>query len=232
MKKVFVAIPTLNGKLADATEAALKWIHLEAAGLDWKVEEFRWVGDSLIVHARNVCAAKFLETGCTDIFWLDADVGFGPGVFTRLMSYPVDFVAGIYRVKNDEERYPLKWLPKPELHADPLTGLLEVESVPFGCVRLSRVVVEKLRDACAEDWFTANCAEGMKCWPVFNTEIRERQFWGEDFYFCRRWRELGGQVWVDPELRLQHVGAEFNPETGEATPKRFIGKLGDWLRAR
>lgn len=223
-RKVFIAIPTLNGQLAAQTESALDSIKIECAGLGWGVEEFRWVGDSLIVHARNVIAARFLESDCTDIFWLDSDVGFAPGVFTRLMSHRVDFVAGVYRVKSDDERYAVRWPLEGELWADPTTGLLEAQDVPFGCVRMSRLVLMKMRDSMPEDWFTAQSgANGLKCWLMFNTEVRDNQFWGEDFYFCRKWRELGGKVWIDPELPLVHVNGEG---------KVYAGNLGEFLRSK
>ena len=28
----------------------------------------------------------------------------------------------------------------------------------------------------------------------------------EDFAFCRRWTDLGGEIWIDVESRLTHVG--------------------------
>jgi len=39
---------------------------------------------------------------------------------------------------------------------------------------------------------------------------------GEDWNFCRRWRELGGAVWLDPTIELQHHGATV-----------FAGRLAD-----
>jgi len=29
---------------------------------------------------------------------------------------------------------------------------------------------------------------------------------GEDFHFCTAWRNLGGDVWIDPSIKLEHVG--------------------------
>ena len=34
------------------------------------------------------------------------------------------------------------------------------------------------------------------------------QFWGEDFWFTERWRDLGGKIWVDPEIEFSHRGSK------------------------
>jgi hypothetical protein len=43
----------------------------------------------------------------------------------------------------------------------------------------------------------------------------------EDYSFCQRWRDIGGQVWADPNIRMAHVGT-----------KTFDGHFGEWLRGR
>jgi hypothetical protein len=44
---------------------------------------------------------------------------------------------------------------------------------------------------------------------VFETMIEPEtgQYLSEDYAFCRRWRDLGGEIWADLESRLIHVGA-------------------------
>ena len=32
------------------------------------------------------------------------------------------------------------------------------------------------------------------------------EIWGEDFTFCKRWRDIGGKVYLDALLRFQHIG--------------------------
>ena len=32
-------------------------------------------------------------------------------------------------------------------------------------------------------------------------------FMSEDYAFCRRWREIGGRIWADLNIRLTHSGA-------------------------
>jgi hypothetical protein len=34
--------------------------------------------------------------------------------------------------------------------------------------------------------------------------VFERVWWGEDYSFCRRWREKCGDIWLVPDLSLDH----------------------------
>jgi hypothetical protein len=33
-----------------------------------------------------------------------------------------------------------------------------------------------------------------------------KRYLSEDYAFCRRWQELGGEVWLDPIVKLDHIG--------------------------
>jgi hypothetical protein len=45
-------------------------------------------------------------------------------------------------------------------------------------------------------------------YALFDTMIDEEtgEYLSEDYAFCRRWRKLGGKVWLDTESRLVHIG--------------------------
>ncbi len=47
-----------------------------------------------------------------------------------------------------------------------------------------------------------------------------RSYLSEDYAFCKRWRALGGTVWVDLRARLTHVGAH-----------RHEGDVATWLES-
>ena len=220
-RHVFVAIPTLNGKLKRHTEAALTCAEIEASGLGWKMQRFYWSQDSIIEHARNVLVAKFRQTDCTDMLCVDSDVAWGPGVFTKLMLHNVDLVAGAYRTKNEIEKYMVRTFPDVLAHIDEATGLLEVETVPAGFLRLTRACVERMVDAHQDEWFfAANCAD-LKIHRLFAISLQGHSLVGEDFLFCKRWRAIGGKVWVDTTLPMHHIGRKG---------AMFTGTYGDFLR--
>src|SRR5262249_1363096 len=46
-------------------------------------------------------------------------------------------------------------------------------------------------------------------------EPETREYLSEDFAFCRRWRSIGGKIWLDADSRLIHIG-----------PREFRGAAG------
>ena len=37
-------------------------------------------------------------------------------------------------------------------------------------------------------------------------EQETKRYLSEDYAFCRRWQKIGGEVWLDPLVELDHVG--------------------------
>lgn len=221
MHKVLVCIPAITGTVHMGTMRALFAELLGVIREGWEFDLFEVVGCSLMEDARNLCASKFLDTGYTDLVFVDADVAWTAGAMVRLIKQPVDVVAAVYRHRADPVSWPVKWLADREfLQADPATGLLEVEAAPTGFMRITRAALLKMTEA--TPWYHDHVAPGRKSWMLFD-RIRDDngQKWGEDFAFCRRWRALGGQVWIDPEIEMGHIGN-----------KTFTGHIGEWLKDR
>ncbi len=223
MQHAFLAIPAHNAQVHVATVASVFQSAAELRKKGIPVTFFSWAGDSLLPHARNAIVARFLTMSeCTDLVFVDADISWEPGALARLLFHDVDYVAGIYRFKRDDEAYPVNFLPKPEIWGDPKTGLIEVADVPTGFLRLRRAGLQKFYDAYSMRSYRHPSAPDLDCRCMFDLEYSAGNYFGEDFVFSRRWRELGGKVWVDPELTVNH-------HDGGRT---YAGHLGNFLRAK
>lgn len=217
--KLFVAIPAYDGKVGIDTVRSLLNEQGAAAHLGVEMQVGLLAGCSLITLGRNQLVADFLKTDADRLVFLDADVSCSPGDLIRLAMHPVDVVGGAYRYKKASQEYPVRWLDKPELWADPDTGLLEVESVPGGFLAISRRAFEHLKAAHPD---RAYVHEGRLFHGFFHAPVEAGRIWGEDTAFCNDWRKAGGQVWLDPMLRLTHHGGV----------NAYAGCIGEWLRSR
>ena len=222
MANVWIAIPAYTGQIHLATMRSLLTdiLALKDAGHAYTV--YDECGHALIGDCRGIIVANFLASDADTLVFVDSDVCWEAGGLVKLVNHPVDMVAGIYRHRKDPETYPVSWLlDRDELQADPATGLLEVEAVPAGFVKMSRKMLERMVGQYTDTEFLAEQAPDSKAWALFDPYRVGKHKMGEDYAFCRRWKDIGGKVWIDPEIRMGHIGY-----------KTFDGHLGDWLRNR
>ena len=219
--KVMVAIPAYTGTIHLGTFRSLftDLMALQARGDHWEVHDE--CGNALIADARALIVAQFLASDCDTLVFIDSDVSWEAGALLKLIDYPVDMVAGIYPQRKDPINYCVKWKGTGELWADPATGLLEVEGVPAGFMKLSRTQLEAMVEQYPDTEFYVENAPDQKAWALFCDYRIGKHKMGEDYAFCRRWTDMGGKVWIDPEIKMGHIGN-----------KTFVGHLGDWLRSR
>lgn len=228
MKSVFVAMPNYSGELNDLTKASIERLQKDMDARGWSYTTKRIMGDSLLVRARAVLIAEFLASDCTDMLCLDDDLAWDGDEAMRLLDSPADFVGGVYRAKQDEPLYFTRWMDKPDLVADPEYGLLEVESIPAGFMKLSRACVERMVNTFPNLQFEEPHAPNGVAWLLFSFELVDNKLWGEDYIFCKRWRDMGGRIFIDPDMTLKHVGKANK----DGIAKVYTGNLGHWLRNR
>lgn len=213
--KIHVAIPAYDRKIGCETARSLlnEQGAASLAGVELRVSFVP--GSSLITQARNQAARDFIDSDADRMVFVDADVAWEPGALIRIASHPVDFCGGAYRYKDQLEGYPVGWLDKPDLWADPATGLLEVAMLPGGFLSLSREVFTRLSKAHPDRAYSFH---GHTFFAFFHCPPGD----GEDGAFCRDWRDAGGQIWLDPTLTLTHVDGG----------RQYTGCIGRWLKSR
>lgn len=170
-----------------------------------KVRYKSYCGNSMLPHVRNAAVSNFLnEVESTDLIFIDCDNVTDEGGLQRLLSHNVDLVgAPIIAKQDDPIKWNCRWL-KPIQRE--LNGLIEVESVGTGILRMSRRCVETMRDAVKNDWYYDRWSDTGKAWNIFKYRIEANEWFGEDVVFCVDWRRLGGKVYVDPDITTHHIG--------------------------
>lgn len=213
--KIYVAVPAYDGRITIETARSLcnEQVVAALAGVEMSIQFVP--GGSLVTTVRDRVAADFLASDSDRLVFIDSDVSWETGALIKLANYPVEFVGGCYRYKQEPEGYPVMFLDKPELWADPQTGLLAVAAVPAGFLALSRSVFERLKEAFPN-----------RTYKHFEREMHAYFHappgGGEDGALCAEWIAVGGTVWLDPTPTLTHTGG--NPD--------FTGNIGQWLRNR
>lgn len=201
--------------------------------------------ESLIPRARNLIANEFLRLKeYTHLLFIDADIGFAPELPLKYLEADKDVVCGIYPVKHldiDKLRtvdpkalsrvaaaaamhYAVRL--KPGGRPEPVTGLLPVEYGATGFMMIKREVLVRMAEAYPElvyDYSHTN-DDNINNVAFFDTEIdrERREYLPEDYAFCKRWTDIGGEIFADVHSVFTHVGSfEY---TGNFTA--FLTHLG------
>lgn len=170
--------------------------------------------ESLVTRARNTAAAQFMQSHHDYLMFIDADIHFEPDDVARLWnlangdpdngvpSYPV--VCAAYSMKRPDK--PLSaWKDGKLLKIEEFDAPTSVDYAGTGFLLIHRRVFEQMQEAHPE-WKHEEGYVG-ECWAYFDTAVEDGIYLSEDYYFCKRWRELGGEIILDPSIRLGHVGS-------------------------
>ena len=201
MKHIFFAMPCKSGTFEWATVSSLMQSVAACRDMGWKIHFEAALYDSLIPNARNLLAAKFLASPCTDLFWVDDDNGWTKGGFVRLMQHDLDFVAMPYRRKDDVVSYTYKI----DGEIDD-KGLACVKYIGLGIARMRRSVIKRMYEADSRRYVIKGPPADMSVAPLFEVAYEDGVMSGEDVVFCKRWRAAGGEIWVDLAQQTSHIG--------------------------
>ena len=190
-------------------------------------------GDALITRARANLVTLFLDDpAATHLLFVDADIGFTPEQVFRLIESGADVVAGVYPIKRinwDKARRALE-SKRPNVPAASLDYVLEIDDpdrvtvvsgftrvryAGTGFLMIRRHVLEQMcghPDYASLQFFREHSHDALtgstNRFALFDCMIDAKSgtYLSEDFAFCKRWTDIGGEIWADLESRLDHVG--------------------------
>ena len=199
--KVVFATPSLGGPTAPyiaALEASLPLI--EAAG--WTHGYAQEIGNPYISAARATMARKAIDAGADVIVFLDYDLSWDPKDLLTLLETEGEVVMGTYRYKQAEEKYMGAIFTEPDGSPIPRAdGALKMECGPAGFLKVTKIGLQTIARMHPELLFGDPLAPTV---DLFNHGAHNFVWWGEDYALCRRWIADGGDVWLVPNLNINH----------------------------
>jgi hypothetical protein len=167
-------------------------------------------GEALISRARACMMARFLRSGAGHLLFVDADIGFEPEDVFRLLEADKPVIGGVYpRRRQPGGRVSLEL--EPFAGESAAHGRRRVRSIGAGFLMIRRDAAERLAAAYPQlragmaDVAAAGIDSAVMLFDSF-VEPETRRYLSDYEAFCRRWRDLGGEVWADAGCRLRHLG--------------------------
>ena len=217
MAKVVFCVPTIKRpyqQCLDSIEASVPLI--QAAG--WEDGMVNEIGNPYISAARATMLRKALDAKADVIVFIDHDLSWRPADLLKLIETEGDVVGGTYRFKADEVSYmgTIHSTPDgtPVVRAD---GAIQARLLPAGFLKITPKAVDELMTSYPELCYGEKYRQSV---DLFNHGAHKGVWWGEDYAFCRRWEERGGEAWLVPDLDLTH----HNPD------KAYPGNFHTYLR--
>jgi hypothetical protein len=132
------------------------------------------------------------------IFWIDSDIGWEVADFVKILESNKDIVSGLY---FNEKMVPM-FSVMAEDSAKEIDRILrskkeeEIFAAGFGFIAMKQGVFEKMK----RPWFESLFER------VEDEETKKEIFipYGEDFSWCKKARESGFKIYIDPTVRLSH----------------------------
>jgi hypothetical protein len=176
------------------------------------------------------------DESLTHLFWIDSDIAFASHAAFRLLLADRDVVAGVYPIKRFnwpaeglpagttcqqfEDRYtdypfnPIGQGSKPVSDYADADGFVEVAEAPTGFMVIKRHVLTQMIKKYPELNYVPDGPSGPThpqrhlYWRFFDCMVDpdSGRYLSEDYAFCRRWRDMGGKVYVDLQCKLMHLG--------------------------
>ena len=227
-RRLFIATPCFGCQVAHTYASSIIALQAECAMRGVAVH-FEFIGnESLVERARNILTARFLETDSTHLMFIDADIGFSPEAVFKLLDFDKAVVSAVYPKKA------INWpLVEAKLQAgsdEPIRQMgldfniniigqeeskegdfVRVLDTATGFLMIKRHVIEEMYEKFRDELFAVNDLQGHNIKDyvaIFACMIDPvtKRFLSEDYAFCRRYQQLGGDIWACTKTELSHTG--------------------------
>lgn len=216
---ILIATPCFNKLALEPYFSAVRQIEAEVSMSGVRVGVLTTTNESLITRGRDVIAATFRnETGFDMLLFIDADIEpttADVASVYNLCHQGAAVACGAYRHKNPESKRQA-WVKGKLEDVSNFSEPFEVDYAGTGFMCIRRDTFDKLEEL-HPDWVydegfpLEEKKEGaMRCVGFFQDPIEDSELGrfklSEDYFFCKRVREAGMKVMMDPAIELGHWG--------------------------
>lgn len=196
---------------------------------------FQLFKSSLVTQGRNLSVGGFMESKHTHLLFIDSDIDFEAKSIQAMIDKDKDVISVPYpmktfnwdkmfanfkegKIKNPIElamngnTYPMRLPNEDNFNIE--NGCIEVSHSPTGCMLIKRSVIEKMIEKYPEmrisqpTIINGKPVEKPFLYNFFDTMFNpvDHTYMGEDFAFCKRWKDIGGKCHAIIDQLITHVG--------------------------
>lgn len=215
---IMIALPCYGGNVSEKTTMSLFNLGKLFVRNNIPHGLLTVANSSLITQGRSKIANFFINnTEHEYLFFLDSDIGFGPEDVLKLISYKQPIVCGAYPMKTIPLRYNFT-ISQPEQRKN---NLIKIEGIGMGFVLIHRSVFVNISKAFPNLKYIPP-ADDSNLSPTYNEMNNSYHFFmehkegdsylSEDKSFFYRANSIGYDIWLDPTIKLQHIGSHIFTE--------------------
>lgn len=228
-KKVMVATPMYGGLGNTMYISSMLQLQDQFLKLGITMQHCFMMNESLIDRARNGLVHEFLTVSDAEyLLFIDADIQFRPDDILAMMYFDKDVICAPYPKKHvswpviiEAVKAGIEDIPTLEKlvgeyvftslnDAQAVDKIVKVSEAGTGLMLVKRHVFQKMKDAYPENYYISDASRDVgsnkEMHAYFRTAIVDNRYLSEDYYFCHKWREMGGDVWLFPWAEAVHYG--------------------------
>lgn len=229
-KKIFISTPCYDAMMT--MQYTMSLLNLVTFFNEYKINfVIDFLGnESLITRARNKSLGKFMASDCTHLLFIDSDIEFQPQAVMDLLLFNKDVVCCVYPKKGMNWNKFMYSMQTEQLSNEKLESrgldfaynaaynnegkvikkgdFVKVQHAATGFMLIKKEITEKLAKLHPELEIMSDdlSQENTINYGLFCCMIKDKQYLSEDYSFCHRVNEAGGEVWINVKHNLNHVG--------------------------